>query len=60
MDRKSDEQLLIIQSAIETNMQESDEKIKKPTEELKATITSTIKYITDQINIPKSSPEQKN
>ena len=39
MDNKSDEQLLIIKGKTEANKQESDEKTKKLTEDLKAMIT---------------------
>ena len=42
MDNKYDEHLLIIQFIIEANKQDYDEKIKNLTEDLKATITSTI------------------
>ena len=42
MDNKSDEQLLVMQAIIEAKRQESDDKMKKLTEDLKAMITSTI------------------
>ena len=42
MDNKSDEQLIITQSTIETNRQESDEKMKNLIEDLEAIITPDI------------------
>ena len=42
MDNKSGEQLLVMQAIIEAKRQESDDKMKKLTEDLKAMITSTI------------------
>ena len=59
MDNKSDEQLLTMQAIIEANRQESDEKMKKLSEDLKAMITSTIIKMIDQINISKTSQDQK-
>ena len=50
MDNKSDEQFLILQSTIEVNKQETDEKIAKLTEDLKEMITSTITSMMDQTN----------
>ena len=50
MDNKSDEQFLILQSTIEVNKQETDEKIAKLIEDLKEMITSTITSMMDQTN----------
>ena len=55
MENKSDEQLLIMQSTIESIRKYYDEKAKNLTEKL----TSTISSIMDQIKISKSSPEKK-
>ena len=49
MDNKSNEQLLIMQAKIESNRQESDGKMKNPTEYPKEMITSTITSIMYQI-----------
>ena len=48
-----------MQSKIEANRQDSDEKIKNLTEYLTEMITSTITSMIDQINISKSSPYKK-
>ena len=56
MDNKSNEQLLVIQSANEAN---TDEKIENATEDLKSMITLTITSMMDQINISKSSPDHE-
>ena len=58
-DKKYNEQLLIMQATIEANRKDYDEKTKNLTEDLKAMITSTIISMMDQINILKSSPDQK-
>ena len=55
MDKKSDDQLLITKATIEANRQDSDEKIKKLTEDLTEMITS----MTDQIKISRSSLDKK-
>ena len=55
MDNKSYDQLLIMQSMIDTNRKNSDEKIKKLTEYPTAMITSMM----DQIKMLKSSPDKK-
>ena len=44
---------------IETNRQESDDKMKKITEYIKSMIKSTITSMMDHINISKSSLDQK-
>ena len=59
MDNNYGEQLLIMQATIEAYRQDSNDKMKKLTEELKAMITSTITPTVDQVNISKSSPYQK-
>ena len=58
MDTNSDEQLLIIQSKVESNNQETDEKLTKLTEDI-AMITSTLTSMMDHTNNSKSSPSQK-
>ena len=55
MFNKSNEQLLIMQTTIESNRQESNEKMDKLIEYLKAMITSTVTEIMDYINISKPS-----
>ena len=55
MDNKSDDQLLIVQATIESNKQDSDEKMKKLIEYLKGMIASMI----DQIKISELSPIRK-
>ena len=52
MDNKSYDQLLIMQAMIESNKQDSDEKMKNITVEITGIITSMM----DQIEIYKSSP----
>ena len=54
-EKNSDERLLIVQATIESNRQDSDEKMKKLTEDLKGRITSMM----DKIAIPESSPDHK-
>ena len=56
MYNKSSEQLLIMQSTIESNRKDSDEKLNNLTEDLKAMIASTITSMMDQINISILSP----
>ena len=53
MDNKSNEQLLIMQATIKPNSQESDEKITKLTDDLKAMMKSTITSMMDQTKISK-------
>ena len=60
MDNKSDEQFIITQDTIESNRQESDDKITKLTEDLKSIIKSTITSIMDRINISKYLPGKNN
>ena len=48
-----------MQSTVEFNRQEYDEKMKKLKENLKSIIPSTITSIVDDINISKYSPDQK-
>ena len=55
MDKKSDDQLLIIQARIEANRQNSYDKMKNIKEDLTAMIASMM----DQIKISKSSLEKK-
>ena len=55
MDNNSDDQLLIMQSAIGSKRQYYDEKMKKLIEDLTEIITS----IMDQIKISSSSPDKK-
>ena len=55
MDNKSDCQLLIMQAHIESNKQDSYDKIKKLTVDLTGMIASMM----DQIKISKSSPDKK-
>ena len=55
MDNKSDEKLLIVQSIIEANKQDSDEKMNNLTEDLTGMIASMM----DQIKISKSSIDKK-
>ena len=55
MFNKSNEQLLIMQTTIESKRQESNEKMDKLIEYLKAVLTSTITEIMDYINISKPS-----
>ena len=55
MDSKSDYQLLIMQSSIEANRQDYDEKMKKLKEDLTAMITSMM-Y---EIKILEYSPDKK-
>ena len=59
MDNKSDEQLLIIQAEIEANKKESDEKMKKLTEYLKAIIKSTITSTMVQMEMYKPPKENR-
>ena len=55
MDNKSDYQLIIVQSSIEANRQDCDEKMKNITEDLSAMITSMM----DKLKFSKSSLEKK-
>ena len=55
MDKKSDEQLLIMQATIESNKQDYDEKMKKITEDITSMITSMM----DQIKILKIITRQE-
>ena len=55
MFNKSNEQLLIMQTTIESKRQESNEKMYKLIEYLKEMITSTVTAIMDHINISKPS-----
>ena len=66
MDKKSDEQFIVMKFAIESNNQEMktnnqcpNDKIMKLTENFKAMLVSSTTSITDQINALKYSPTQK-
>ena len=59
MYNKSDEQSLVMQSKIEANKQDYDDKRKKLAEYLKATITPTVTSTMDQITMYKPVTEQK-
>ena len=50
MDNNYDEQLLIMKSTIESNKQETDDKIANLTEDLKSMFTSIIVSIMDHTN----------
>ena len=54
------EQFLIMEATIESNKQQSDEKMKNLTEDLKSMTTSTIKSTMGHMNINKFSPGQNN
>ena len=55
MDKKSDDQLIIIQDTIEYNRKDSDDITKKLAEDL----TKMSKSMMDHIKILKSSPDKK-
>ena len=55
MNNKSDDQLLTMQATIETNRQDSDDKMKKLTEDL----TEMITLMMDQIQIYTNPPDKK-
>ena len=59
MYKKSYEHSLIMQATIEANRQDSDEKMKKITEDLTALSTQTITSMMYHINIERYSPDQK-
>ena len=59
IDNKSDEQLLIIQAAIDTNKKDYDKKMKKQDSKLD-NLMAIMENTIDQIQILKSSPENMN
>ena len=56
--KNPDEQLLIMQAAIEATKKDPDEKMNNLTEDFKEMITSTITSIMGKMNIPKYSPDK--